>query len=495
MSIHVLSKSTYVRGLQCHKSLYLNKFKKNLRDEIEEGDESVFEQGIEVGKLAQQLYPKGVNSLPEQEFDYSNAIKKTAQFIKEKHPVIYEAHFLYDDVLCAVDILLFDGKKYKAIEVKSSTSVSDVYCQDAALQYYVLSNSGIKLDDISVAYINNQYVRKGEIDPKQLFIIESVLEVAKQLQNDVKTNIIEFKRVLNKNKEPKMDIGLHCSSPYACDFMGHCWSHVPDYSIFDIANLRTNKKFELYNQGIIEFHQITSDAEKKYLNEKHSMQIFAELEQRSYIDKNKIKGFIKDLQFPLYFLDFETINTALPLYENSRPYQQIVFQYSLHYLENAKSELKHTEYLAEVNGFDPRINFIEQLIKDCGKNGDILTYNMTFEKTRLKELAEDFPKHKKALEAIINRLKDLMIPFKERWYYTPEMKGSYSIKYVLPALVPELSYKNLEIQNGGTAMNIYAQMASGTFTGDVQKTRKALLAYCHLDTLAMVKIWEVLRKL
>lgn len=495
MSIHKLSKSTYVRGLQCHKNLYLNKYKKDLRNEQEESDESVFEQGIEVGKLAQQLFPKGVNSLPDKEFDYSDALNKTAQFIKEKQAVIYEAHFLFDDVICAVDILLFDGKKYKAIEVKSSTSISDVYIQDAALQYYVLTNAGIKIKDISIAYINNQYVRKGKINPKQLFINESVFDDAKQLQDDVKSNITVFKRILNSKKEPKKDIGVHCSSPYACDFIQHCWSHIPEYSIFNIANLRTNKKFELYNLGIIEFHQITTEAERKYLNEKHSMQVFAELEQRSYIDKNRIKTFIKDLQFPLYFLDFETINTALPLFENSRPYQQIVFQYSLHYLENAKSKLKHSEYLAEVNGTDPRVKFIEQLIKECGKTGDILTYNMTFEKTRLKELAEDFPTHKKDLENIINRLKDLMIPFKERWYYTPEMRGSFSIKYVLPALVPELSYKNLEIQNGGTAMNIYAQMASGSFTGDIEKTRKALLEYCHLDTYAMVKIWEVLRKL
>lgn len=493
MSIHLLSKSTYVRGLQCKKSLYLNKYKKDLRNEYEESDESVFEQGIEVGKLGQQLYPKGVNSLPDKEFDYTDALNKTAQFIKQKQPVIYEAHFLHDDVLCAVDILLFDGKKYKAIEVKSSTSISDVYCQDAALQYYVLTNSGIKLDEISIAYINNQYIRKGKIEPKKLFVVESIFEVAKELQDNVKVNIVEFKRVLNTKKEPKKDIGVHCTSPYACDFMEYCWAHIPEYSIFNIANLRANKKFELYNLGIIEFHQITTDAEKKYLSEKHTMQVFAELEQRSYVDKKKIKAFIKDLQFPLYFLDFETINTALPLFENSRPYQQIVFQYSLHWLENATSKLKHTEYLAEVNGSDPRVKFIEQLINDCGKSGDILTYNMTFEKTRLKELSEDFPTHKKALENIINRLKDLMIPFKERWYYKPEMRGSYSIKYVLPALVPELSYKNLEIQNGGTAMNIYAQMASGTFKGNIDETRKALLAYCYLDTYAMVKIWEFLK--
>lgn len=197
MSIHLISKSTYVRGLQCHKSLYLNKNKKDLRDESNENDESVFEQGIEVGKLAQQLYPDGVNALPDKEFDYADALNKTTRFIKEKQPIIYEAHFLFDDVLCAVDILIFDGKKYKAIEVKSATSVSDVYCQDASLQFYVLSNCGIKLDDISIAFINNKYVRQSKIEPKKLFVIESIIGRAKELQDEVKTNIDDFKRVLN----------------------------------------------------------------------------------------------------------------------------------------------------------------------------------------------------------------------------------------------------------------------------------------------------------
>jgi hypothetical protein len=494
MAKHQLSKSTYIRGTQCIKSLYLNKHRKDLKNNAGEYDGAVFEQGTDVGILGKQLFPKGVDASPEVLFDYATALAKTQLYIQQKQAIIYEAHFMYNDVLCAVDILIFDGKKYKAIEIKSATSLSDVYIQDAALQYYVLSNSGVPLADIAIGYINNKYVRKGKLNIKKLFTIESILAQAKEAQTEVINNIAQFKKTLNTKKEPVQDIGVHCSSPYGCDFYDHCWQHIPSHSVFDIAGMRSNKKFELYNQGIITFSQITDAISAQYLSEKQALQVTAQLKKRKYINKPNIQAFITDLQFPLYFLDFETINTPVPLFENARPYQQIVFQYSLHCLKTATATAKHTEYLALANGTDPRPNFITQLIKECGTKGDVLTYNMAFEKTRLKELCIDFPEYSIPLQSIIDRMKDLMLPFAQRWYYTPKMQGSYSIKYVLPALVPKLSYTNLTIQNGSDAMNIYAAMASGTFTGNVAQTRKALLAYCCMDTFAMVKIWEVLRE-
>ena len=197
------------------------------------------------------------------------------------------------------------------------------------------------------------------------------------------------------------------------------------------------------------------------------------------------------LTYPLYFLDFETIGPAVPKYNGSRPYQQLVFQYSLHIQETSTSELEHREYLADPSQ-DPRIGFIEQLIEDCGKSGDIIVYNVGFERGKLNDLIDVFPDYSNELREIINRLKDLMIPFQKKWYYTPEMKGSYSIKYVLPALVTELSYNDLEIKEGGTASNTFLSMVNGTFAGDVEETRNQLLEYCKLDTFAMVKILQKL---
>ncbi|MBL7894508.1 MAG: DUF2779 domain-containing protein [Bacteroidia bacterium] len=496
MTGHILSKSTYMRGLKCHKSLYLNKYGKELRDETSDSQQYIFDQGTEIGELAANLFPHGIDLTPDSVFDYTESIRRTQELISRKERVIYEAAFLQEGVLCAIDILVYDGKNYRAYEVKGSTSVSDTYIQDASLQYYLITKSGVKLMDISIVHINNEYVKKGDLDINQLFTIQSVLTEVLNEQKNIPNNIAEFKKVLEKkNNPPTIDIGAHCNSPYSCDFLGHCWKHIPENSIFDLSGLRSEKKFALYNNGIITFNQITKEAEESFLNDKQKMQVFAELEQRTYLDGENIRSFINELQFPLYFLDFETMMPAIPLYDDSRPFQQIVFQYSLHILKSKGSTPEHDEFLAEPDKGDPRRPFIEKLIKDCGNSGDILVYNIGFEKGRLNELAEDFPEYSVSINKIIARLKDLMIPFFKRWYYTPEMKGSYSIKSVLPALVPDMSYSDLEIQEGGTASATFTEMARGTFKGDVAKTRRALIEYCTLDTLAMVKIYQKLKEI
>jgi len=292
------------------------------------------------------------------------------------------------------------------------------------------------------------------------------------------------------DKIPDMDIGPHCNSPYSCDFAGHCWEHIPDYSVFNIARLTETRKFELYKNKIINFIDIPDDYP---LNENQWMQVKSELNNTTTIDKKKIKDFVSDLKYPLYFMDFETFATAIPIFHKSKPYQQLVFQYSLHILPAAKGELQHKEFLAQANGTDPRIPFIEKLITDCCTTGDILVYNIGFERGKLSELALSFPKYKIAINNIITRLKDLMIPFQQRWYYTPSMQGSYSIKKVLPALVPELSYSNLNIQESATASGVCAAMVMGEFVGYVEQVRRDLLEYCGMDTRAMMWILGKLR--
>jgi hypothetical protein len=292
-------------------------------------------------------------------------------------------------------------------------------------------------------------------------------------------------------EEPVIDIGPHCSSPYPCDFAGHCWKHIPKYSAFNIARLRADKKFDLYKKNTISFNNIPDDYP---LNEKQWMQVHSEVRNETFIDKKAIRSFVENLNYPIYHLDFETFTSAVPIFDGSRPYQQLVFQYSLH-IEHEDGRIEHKEYLAETNNEDPRIKFIERLIQDCGNEGDVLVYNIGFERGKLFDLIKFSPQHKQPILRIIDRLKDLMIPFRERWYYTPEMKGSYSIKKVLPALVPELSYQDLSIQEGGTASNTFSTMLQGNFKGDVVQTRKDLLEYCKLDTLAMVRILEKLKQI
>lgn len=486
-----LSKSTFIRGLQCEKSLYLYKHHYHLKDATLPSQHVVFDQGTNIGLLAQELFPNGVDASPENHFKMIESVGKTIAFINEGNSVIYEATFLYDGVLAALDILVKDEDGWKAYEVKSSTKVSDTYVKDAAIQYYTIFNSGIHLKDISIVHINSNYVRNGELDIHQLFTIESVYDRVIEYLPSIPNEVRRLNSVIESPDTPNIDIGHHCSDPYDCDFKGNCWKHIPDYSVFDISRLNKDKKFDFYNQGIITFDQI--DLNNTLLNSNQVLQVKSELEGSSYIDINQIRKFTNELNYPLYFLDFETIGSAIPIYNGSKPYQQLVFQYSLHIQESLNSEVKHRDYLADPSK-DSRPRFIEQLIEDCGTSGDIIVYNIGFERGKLNDLIKVFPEYSNELNGFINRLKDLMIPFEQKWYYTPEMKGSYSIKYVLPALVPELSYSNLEIKEGATASNTFLSMVNGTFSGDVALTKKQLLKYCELDTLAMVKILEKLLK-
>ena len=486
-----LSKSTFIRGLQCEKSLYLYKHNYRLKDPTPPSLQTVFDQGTNIGLLAQDLFPNGADASPENHFKMVESVGKTLKFITQGESIIYEATFLYNDVLAALDILVKDEQGWKAYEVKSSTKVSDTYIKDAAIQYYTITNSGIDLKDISIVHINNQYTKDGELDIHQLFTIESVYDQVLEFLPRIPNEIRRLKNVIESPEIPQIEIGPHCSDPYDCDFKGTCWKHIPDYSVFNISRLNKDKKFDLYNQGVVTLDQI--DLGQTDLNPNQVLQVQSEVNGTTHIDIEEIRNFTSGLRYPLYFLDFETIGPAIPKYDGSRPYQQLVFQYSLHIKNSPNSEVIHREYLADPTK-DPRPNFIEQLIKDCGTSGDIIVYNIGFERGKINDLIEVFPQYSTELRGIVNRLKDLMIPFQQKWYYTPEMRGSYSIKLVLPALVPELSYNDLDIKEGGTASNTFLSMVNGTFEGDVEKTRRQLLEYCKLDTYAMVKILNKLRE-
>ncbi len=488
---YALSKSTFVRGLQCEKSLYLHKNHPELRDQISKNQEAIFAQGTSVGALAQQLFPGGMDCSLDDFSEIDACIQSTRRFIAQGEPIIYEAAFRYNNVLVFADLLVQDEDGWKMYEVKSSTGVKDVYIQDAALQNYVLNGCGVHLVDVSIVHINNQYDRNGPIEVDQLFSIQSIRGEVAELISEIPTKLSGLRDMLQQNEVPDVSIGPHCGSPYPCDFMGHCWNHIPEKSVFEVAGLRGSRKFELLENGVVRLVDIPDDYP---LSKRQRMQVAGVKSKESSIDKESIKEFLNKLNYPLYYLDFETINPAIPLYDRSRPYQQIPFQYSLHVQETPGGACRHTEYLAESDGTDPRIQFIRQLIKECGNSGSVVVYNKTFEKSMLKGLASIFPAYADVLNSIVDRMVDLMIPFQKGWYYLPEMNGSYSIKFVLPALVPELSYKDLEVSDGGTASNLFKAMAEGIFIGDFEATRKALLDYCKMDTWAMVRILDKLNR-
>ena len=491
MGSHLLSKSSFIKGLQCDKHLYLYKYHYKEMDEFSEMQQAIFKRGTNVGVLAQHLFPDGEVATTGEPPNYTKGIKNTGELINKKTKAIYEAAFQFNEVLVINDIIVRDGSKWNAYEVKSSTSVSETYLNDAALQYYILSNSGIDINDFSIIYINNQYTRQGELDINKLFITESLLENILPKQDSIKENVEKLKRVVTKRRMPYIEIGEHCHNPYKCGFFNYCRERIPEDSIFDFSGMHLKKKYEMYKEGIIKLDDVPQNYS---FNKNNKLQLEAYMGGETKIDKEAIKEFNSDLNYPLYFMDFETFQPAVPLFDNSRPYQQIPFQYSIHYKETGESELKHLEFLAEP-GEDPREKFIIKLLEDTSAEGDIIVYNKAFEITRLKEMANDFPEYAEKIEERISQIKDLMIPFRQKYYYSPEMKGSYSIKAVLPALVPELSYDELEINEGGLASIAFESLWNETDLMIIAETNKQLLEYCKLDTLAMVKILEKLSEL
>lgn len=486
-----LSKSQYIRGLQCHKSLWLYKNKPELRDIPNQAQESLFNTGYDVGDLAKQLFPNGL----EIEFDSSNfdwMIAKTKELILNGCEVIYEATFKENGIFAMADILVKNGSYWDIYEVKASTNVKEYHLNDASVQWYSLSNV-INLNKIYIVHINNKYERIGDLNIKELFSIVDITEEVQNRQYQIPFNIEQMDLML-QNDMPNIDIGTHCSNPYSCDFEGHCWKHIPSPSVFNLYWMNGAKKFEMYYKGLITYEDIPSDFA---LNTTQKLQVETFKSNEPYIDKSLIKDFIQTVKFPINFFDFETFQNAIPRFEKQRPYMQIPFQYSLHILHE-DGRLEHKEFLGDENS-DPRDVLINQMLNDISQNGSIIAYNQSFEITRIKELANYKIEKKDELLALFDRFVDLIVPFRGRGYYHPDFNGSFSIKSVLPSMFPnndELNYKKLgSIQNGGDAMDTFANLHLLKDKSKRDEIRKDLLAYCHLDTLAMVRIFEKLKEI
>ena len=482
-----LSKSLILKGMQCPKSLYLQKNPPDFEFPPQPDLEAKFRAGNEVGILSQQLFPGGTE-VPFEGLSVPEQVEQTRQLIDDGAKVIYEASFEYDGIFVKVDILVKDGDAWQIHEVKMSTSVKEVNLDDVAIQFYVLGHCGLLVSGAYLVHINNKYVRQGEIDVKQLFAGEDVLEEAFLRQANLPQIIADLRSAL-LGDEPQIDIGPHCSAPYDCDFVPYCWQHIPENSIFDLKG-QGIKKFDYYDRGIIRFEDIPLGD----LNKAQRQQVDATLNEKDTTDSKAVSAFLDTLWYPLYHLDFETFNTAIPKFDGTRPYQQVPFQYSLHVQHEAGAEPQHYEFLAEPD-IDPRCQLIEQLLDLIPEDGCVLTYNQTFEKGVFRALAELFPDLAEAIDKRLENVRDLMVPFRRRDVYRWQMRGSYSIKEVLPAMVPELSYVGMEVADGMAAMRAYHDMCALEPGLELDQLRKAMLEYCRLDTFAMVKILDVLHEI
>ena len=485
-----ISKKLYCYGVQCPKMLWMQKHKPELFEDSVK-NQSILATGIEVGALARGLF--GPYALVQGSLD--EMIKETQRLLASGEPIIAEASFSCDGLFCSVDILKNLGdKKVELYEVKSSTKVSKIYIHDVSFQVYVLEKCGFTVQRACLVYINNQYKRGIELEIDKLFAIDDLTDKVRQMQSDVQNEVAKLKAYISNPEEPIHNLGRHCFKPYDCGFWTHCSENLPKPNVFDVHGMNIREQSKLFNQGIVSYEDLLEKAE---LSRASELQVRFEIESPpDYVETDKIQEFLDSLSYPLYFLDFESFESAIPPYENSWPYEQITFQYSLHYIEKKGEKEKHKEFLAE-SGKDPRRELAERLCRDIPMNVCVLAYYMSFEKTRIKELAKLYPDLADHLLNIHDNIHDLIDPFKQHLYYSKAMQGSASIKKVLPALYPDnpkLDYSSLEdVHKGDEASAAFIAMEKMT-PNEVARTRHNLLEYCKLDTYAMVKVLEKLQE-
>ena len=497
MSSSLLSKSKYLRGIQCYKSLWLTKKGKIKPKTPSKSLQVIFDEGTRVGEEAQKLFPGG-KLIKYKGSTFDEKIAKTKEWLASGESIIYEATFKFDDILVMVDILNKGKNGWDFYEVKSATdiykdqllNVKDVYVKDVAIQYYVLKGSGLDISSAFLVHINNQYVRQGPLEVDKLFSFADLTETAIEAQNEVVDELGTIREVLNEG-EPEIEIGVHCDKPYECDFKAHCWPEeiLNGYSIFNISGLSSSKKFELYKSGVIKLVDVPDDFP---LSDNQRFQVETELSGEEIIEQEQIKNFLNDLHYPLYFLDFETFMQAVPQWDGLRPYQNVPFQYSIHCIEREGADPSHSEFLAEENS-DPRRSLADKLVGDIPKGVCVLAYNYSFEKGVVRDLAEQFPDCSDHLMDIHDNLLDLMVPFQKKYYYKKEMKGRYSIKAVLPALISDSPYSKMEINEGMKASNNYKNLSSIQDSNEREKIKKGLKIYCKQDTQSMVDILGCLK--
>ena len=485
-----LSKSTFLMGRQCSKLLW---FRYNAKDQIpapDEATQAVFDQGNEVGALAHQLFPGGIE-IDTAPGDFDGAIRRTNEALKLRRP-IYEATFAHGGGYARVDILVpVAGHAWDLVEVKSTTSLKeDVHLPDIAFQAYVLTGAGIKLRKCFLAHINGEFVRRGEINPQKFFTLEDVTKPVSAMTRDIEEKIEAMQRVIRAKAHPEIQIGPHCSNPYSCPLQNRCWSFLPEASVFTLYRGGA-KGFALLQQGIKKLADIPADIT---LSDNQAIQRAVLLSGRPHIDRPALAAFLGQLEYPVSYLDFETIGTAIPLFDGVRPYQQIPFQYSLHIRRRANAKPEHRSFLAE-GTVDPRSEFMRQLRADLPDTGSVVAYNASFEISRLKECCELLPKFKPWLRKVTPRVVDLLLPFRGFRYHHPDQKGSNSMKAVLPALTGQ-GYEKLAIQEGGAASREFLRVTFGDVTAaERRRVRQALEEYCALDTLGMVQIVDRLKRL
>ncbi len=478
------TKSNFISGLQCHKRLWLEMKEPHQATALTLAQQRIIGQGEEVGRQARQQLPGGLLI----EGSSAEAIQATQQAIRTGVPCLFEATFLFNNLFIRCDILRRDSATtWELIEVKSSSKVKEEHHWDVAVQKYVLMGVGLSISHTKLMHINTQTCFFPNL--VNLFVIEDITPEVDRLLVEVPDKLRQFRAALVENLEPTLAIGKHCGNPNPCPFTGDCWKHIPEVSIFTIPRLDWKKKDTFIAHDILAIADIPpgfsfSQNQRTYVN--------SVLSNQSVVNREAITASLAELEYPIHFFDFEAQNPAIPRFDGLKPYEQFPFQYSCHVLHE-DGHVEHREYL-HTDQSDPRPSLITALATDIAPVGSIIVYHESFEASLLRKLAQGFPGYAPQLEAIAARLWDLEDIFKKH-YTHPAFLGSTSIKKVLPILVPSLSYKNLAVQRGDEAQRVWDVMLATRDEAKRQQLIDNLRAYCQLDTLAMVKIYQALYSL
>jgi len=477
--VKTLTKSKYLLGVQCLRQVWVHFHEPEKVPEVDAAAQKRFDEGNEVGELAKKLFPSGID-LPTD--DFLDNIQLTKGVLNEDK-VLFEPGFLTSDGLYSRGDILVPNEdgSWDIIEVKSGCSVKDINVEDLAFQKHVYISCGLKINKCYLMHLNNEYFRDGELDVNKLFVKEDITSRVDLILDEVPSKVSMIKESVDDPIIPSNRIGPHCSNPYNCPFQEECWSFLPENHVAQLYYGKS-KAFELIEGGIYALKDIPSEFK---LNDKQGIQRDCDIQEKVYVDKERLKHFLNSLKYPLYYLDFETFQTAVPKFSGLKPYSQVPFQYSLHVVRSPGSKPEHYSFLYKGSG-DPRSEFISSLRSVLGDSGSIVVYNQSFEINRLRETANFLPAYSDWVESVVGRVVDLIVPFRNFSYYNPKQKGSCSLKYVLPALVGK-DYSSLGIQNGSDASLEFYRVAYLNGSGR-EKVFKDLEEYCCLDTLGMVWI-------
>jgi hypothetical protein len=486
------SKSKLMALRQCPKRLWLEVHRPDLRADSA-ATEASFQIGYQVGDIAQKIYdPEGRGALIDvQNEGFEQAFARSAALLQTTQP-IFEAGFSAGGALAFSDVMLpeqKDGKQvWRMVEVKSATSVKPYHRDDVAVQAFIAQTAGVALESIALAHIDSSWVYPGDEDYRGLLKENDLTAEAFARTEEVQGWIAQAQSIVAEADEPVMAIGMHCDKPYECGFYDYCSRDEPkpEYPVYWLPRISATKIQNLAVQGVDDLSDVPDDL----LNDMQQRVKQHTLANTVFFDAAGAAADLAAHSLPAYFLDFETIQFAVPIWKGTRPYQMITFQFSLHTL-NEDGQLEHTGFL-DLSGNDPSESFAHALIVACGEQGPVYVYNSGFETARIRELAARYPELSEPLLAINARVVDLL-PIARSRYYHPSQHGSWSIKKVLPAVVPELRYDALDgVQDGGMAMEAFLEaIHPGTRAERKAEIEQQLLAYCQLDTYAMLRLWQV----